>query len=326
MITVGASMVGIKDIAKKAGVSISTVSYALNGSSKVTEDTREKILLIAKDLNYIPNMAGRNLRRNKSNIIGVYLSSYSGTFYGDLLDGIMKESKKQGYEMVACSGDRSRLFLPQRMIDGAIIIDPAFPDEKIIEYADRGSKMVVLDRKLKHENVRQVLLDNRHGGKLAIEALIKTPASFFYLVAGPTETFDSNERLEGAEEVLVQNKLNYQVLHGDFTEASGRTLAEKIHQEWTKPVGIFSLNDEMAFGMYDYFQQTDIEIGKDVFISGFDHSLISQYTVPSLATISYSKEEWAFLSAKTLIKLLENKPATDKIIPTTFVSGDSLGS
>ncbi|MCI3027967.1 LacI family transcriptional regulator [Desemzia sp. C1] len=318
-------MVGIKDIAKKAGVSISTVSYALNGSSKVTEDTREKILLIAKDLNYIPNMAGRNLRRNKSNIIGVYLSSYSGTFYGDLLDGIMKEAKNQGYEMVACSGDRSRLFLPQGMIDGAIIIDPAFPDEKIKEYADRGSKIVVLDRKLKHENVRQVLLDNRHGGKLAIDALTKTSADFFYLVSGPMETFDSNERLEGAEEVLSQKKLEYQVLHGDFTETSGRILAEKIHREWTKPVGIFSLNDEMAFGMYDYFQETDIEIGKDVFIAGFDHTLISKYAVPSLATISYSKQEWAFLSAKTLFALLDNKPVKDKILPTSFILGDSLG-
>ena len=82
----------------------------------------------------------------------------------------------------------------------------------------------------------------------------------------------------------------------------------------------------MAFGMYEYFQHTDIEIGKDVFISGFDHTLISEYTVPSLATISYSKEEWAFISAKTLIGLLENKSVTDKMIPTTFVSGDSLGS
>lgn len=319
-------MVGIKDIAKKAGVSISTVSYALNGSSKVTEDTREKILTIAKDLNYIPNMAGRNLRRNKTNIIGVYLSSYSGTFYGDLLDGIMKEAKKHGYEMVACSGDRSRLFLPQRMVDGAIIIDPAFSDEKIIEYADRGSKMVVLDRKLKHKNVRQVLLDNRHGGKLAIEALIKTPAKFIYLVSGPLETFDSNERLEGAEKVLAQNNIPYQILQGDFTEASGKVFAEKIHRECKQPVGIFSLNDEMAFGMYNYFQQEGVEIGKDVFISGFDHTLISEYTVPSLATISYSKKEWAILSAKTLIDLLKNHSVTDKMIPTSFISGESLGS
>lgn len=86
-------MVGIKDIAKKAGVSISTVSYALNGSPKVTEETRARIQAIARDLNYVPNMAARTLKRRQTNIIGVYLADYAGSFYGELLDGIKKKSR-----------------------------------------------------------------------------------------------------------------------------------------------------------------------------------------------------------------------------------------
>ena len=92
-------MVGIKDIAKKAGVSISTVSYALNGSSKVTEETRTRIQAIAEELNYVPNMAARTLKRRQTNIIGVYLADYGGSFYGELLEGIKKGLALFDYEM-----------------------------------------------------------------------------------------------------------------------------------------------------------------------------------------------------------------------------------
>lgn len=95
-------MVGIKDIAQKAGVSISTVSYALNGSPKVTEETRARIQAIANELNYVPNMAARTLKRRQTNIIGVYLADYAGSFYGELLDGIKKGLELFGYEMIVC--------------------------------------------------------------------------------------------------------------------------------------------------------------------------------------------------------------------------------
>ena len=81
-------MVGIKDIAKKAGVSISTVSYALNGSSKVTEETRTRIQAIAEELNYVPNMAARTLKRRQTNIIGVYLADYGGSFFCEFFGGV----------------------------------------------------------------------------------------------------------------------------------------------------------------------------------------------------------------------------------------------
>ncbi|SFH53767.1 LacI family DNA-binding transcriptional regulator [Pisciglobus halotolerans] len=318
-------MVGIKDIAKKAGVSISTVSYALNGSSKVTTETRDRIVAIANELNYIPNMAGRNLRRNKTNIIGVYISSYSGTFYGDLLDGIMQKAKQNGYEMVACSGDRSHLFLPQRMIDGAIVLDPAFPDKEILQYAKRGNKIVVLDRKIEHKNICHVLLDNKKGSEQAIQALKETKVKKVYILSGPKETFDSNERLSAALQTLKKLALNVRIIQGDFTKDSGKRAARRIELDWKEPIGIFSLNDEMAIGLYDYFQQSALVIGKDVFVAGFDDILISKYITPALATVSYSKTEWGSISAEKLFQLIHNEETRNTLIETEFIWRESLG-
>lgn len=188
-------MVGIKDIAKKAGVSISTVSYALNGSPKVTEKTRKRIMTIANELNYIPNMAARTLKTRETKIIGVYLTNYGGIFYGTLLEGLTQTLYKHGYELIACSGTKTHRFLPEKMIDGAIILDANFPSSEIINYANRGHKLVVLDRELTHENVSQVLLDNKGGATLAIDYLSTNFKGDFYVITGPDDSYDARVRL-----------------------------------------------------------------------------------------------------------------------------------
>ena len=144
-------MVGIKDIAKTAGVSISTVSYALNGSNKVTEETRQRIEQIAAELNYVPNMAARTLKRQQTNIIAVYISDYGGSFYSELMEGIKQGLNAFDYEIIVCSGQKSHLFLPERMVDGGIILDWTFKNEEIINFADRGHPIVVLDREIENK-------------------------------------------------------------------------------------------------------------------------------------------------------------------------------
>lgn len=316
-------MVGIKDIAKEAHVSISTVSYALNGSTKVTEETRARIVKIADDLNYIPNRAGRNLRKKETNIIGVYLATYGGTFYGDLLEGIMGTAKENNYDMIVCSGGRSHLFLPERMIDGAIILDAGFSDNELIDYADRGHKIVVMDRKIEHENIRRILVDNRLGAETAIEALLEKPVSLVYLITGPPDSFDSRERLEAAIEKLTENDQSYEVIEGDFSEASGQKIGKMIHEKWTETVAVFSFNDEMAIGMYNYFKNTELKIGKDIRVIGFDNLLVSNYMEPRLASIAYSKHKWGSIAAQSLIDLIKEEPVENKVLKTTLVKSQS---
>lgn len=318
-------MVGIKDIAKKAGVSISTVSYALNGSQKVTEETRERIKAIADELNYVPNMAARTLKRQQTNIIGVYLADYGGSFYGELLDGIKKGLAFYDFEMIVCSGEKSHLFIPERMVDGAIILDWTFDSQEILQFAKRGHSIVVLDRKLSHEHVRKVLLDNKGGATLAVGEMVAKQTKFVHLITGSTKAYDSQQRLAASTKELQRFGIDYQTIEGDFTEPSGYQAAKEIVASQPDfPIDIFAFNDEMAVGVYKFFKETPYEIGKDVRIIGFDHIEIGEFLTPTLATISYSKHRWGMLAAEKIIQLIQGESTEDEHIYTTFINGDSF--
>ncbi|MFI3604280.1 LacI family DNA-binding transcriptional regulator [Vagococcus fluvialis] len=318
-------MVGIRDIAKKAGVSISTVSYALNGSDKVTEETRQRIEKIANEMNYVPNMAAKALKRRETKIIGVYLSDYLGSFYGELLDGIKHGLQSYDYEMIVCSGKRSHLFIPERMVDGVIILDWTFETEEIQKYGEAGYKLVTLDREVEGKNLCHVLLDNVGGATLAVEKMMEQPATAIHLVTGPENSFDSVRRLEAAENELKRYGKKYTVHHGDFDAKSGRKIAESIYLRMTtKPISIFSFNDEMVIGMYDFFKRTELEIGKDVNIIGFDNAYYGNIISPTIASISFSKKRWGMVAVEKLMQLINNEETTNDLIYTSFVPGQSF--
>lgn len=315
----------IKDIAKKAGVSISTVSYALNGSPKVTEETAAKILAIAKELNYVPNAAARSLKKRETKIIGVFLTNYGGAFYGQLLQGIQDALNSKGYEMIVCSGKESHRFIPERMIDGAIVLDFSFSSEELLKHANAGHKIVVMDRELEHPNINQVLLHNTSGATLAIDHLIEKGHRKIYAVSGPEGSYDAAQRIEAVRQAVKRFKdVDYHELPGDFNKPAGEKAAEQIVKEFTEPVAVFCLNDEMAIGMYNYLAKTKYEIGKDIHIIGFDNIELTQYTQPRLASIDYSERKWGAVSAEHLLKLIANEPAQHERIYVTLIPGDSV--
>jgi len=317
-------MAGIKDIAKEAGVSISTVSYALNGSPKVTEETRSRILAIADRLGYVPNAAARMLKVKQTKIIGVFLADYGGYFYGPLLRGMREALNEKGYELIACSGVQSHRLLLEKVIDGGIILDQAFTDEELLNYADKSYKIVVLDRELVHENIKGVLLDNTAGARLAVRKLTEHKVNKLYAVTGPVGSYDSKKRMEGVREEL-QSFPNVELIEvqGDFLKDSGEEAARQILANYSEPIAIFCFNDEMAIGIYRYLQDKEYEIGKDVFLVGFDNIELAQYMVPRLSTISYSSHEWGSMAAHNLLKLLANETVENEQVEVTITVGGS---
>lgn len=318
-------VVSIKDIAKKAGVSISTVSYALNGNPKVTEETAAKILAIANELNYIPNAAARSLKKQETKIIGVFLTNYGGAFYGQLLQGMQDALSQKGYELIVCSGRESHRFLPERLIDGAVILDVTFSNEELMSYANRGQKVVVMDRELNHPNINQVLLDNKAGATLAIDYLVEKGHRKIYVVTGPKCSYDSDQRLQAARQAVKRYKhVQFTEIEGNFNKPAGEKAAEQILKEYTEPTAVFCLNDEMAIGMYDYLAKTNLRVGEHVHIIGFDNIEVARYIQPRLATIDYSEQKWGALAAEHLLKLLADETVENERIYVSLIEGDSV--
>lgn len=318
-------VVSIKDIAKKAGVSISTVSYALNRNPKVSAGTSSKILAIAKELNYVPNAAARNLKKQETKLIGAFLTDYYGSFYGELLQGMKEVLNKNGYDLIVCSGTPSHRLLPEKMIDGAIVLDALFPDEELLTYAERGHKLVVLDREVYHPNISQVLLDNKAGASLAIEYLIENGHRKIYVVTGPQDSFDSLQRLQAVIQTVGRNEpIDLVQIQGNFIKSSGEEAAQQIINEYQEPVAVFCLNDEMAIGIYNAVTKTDLRIGEHIHLIGFDNIELTQYTQPRLATIDYSKHKWGAAASDQILKLIAGTKVEQERIYVKLVLGESV--
>lgn len=322
-------MVSIKDIARQAGVSISTVSYALNGSERITKETADRILSIADDLGYVPNRAARALKKRETMLVGIFLTDFSGHFYGDLLFGLKEELNRKDYDLIVCSGRRSHRMIPERAFDGAIILDATFADEELLEYAERGHKLVVLDRELRHPNVNQVLLDNKAGATLAVEYLLGRGLDRIFAVGGPETAFDARQRMRAVRQAMERApEASFAEIPGAFDKASGYAAGPRIAEAANAgPVGVFCLNDEMAIGLLEYVRtQTALAIGEQIHLVGFDNIELARYLQPRLATIDYSMRKWGALAAEQLVKMIHGETVEDERIYVKLIEGDSVGS
>ena len=295
----------IKDVAKRAGVAVSTVSYALNGSPKVSEKTRRRIHKIAEDLGYEPNYTARELKTKKTKTIGLFLNDFSGPFYSELIRGIQEVVQKNGYSFIACSsfGDEESTavkFIREKRIDAAIIFAPNISDKLLINAASKGVPIVVLDRKLESENIYSILINNEQGAIKAVNYLIGIGQQNLVFVSGREEAYDNRERLNGFKKAVNANGIEERILQGDFTENSGYAAAIDLIKSKKLPDAVFLSNDEMAIGMIKCFKEYEINVPEDVSIIGFDNITVSEYITPKLTTVSHPKYELGVRAAERL--------------------------
>ncbi|KFN10241.1 periplasmic binding s and sugar binding domain of LacI family protein [Paenibacillus macerans] len=292
----------------------------------MTDETRSKILAVAKELNYVPNAAARTLKKRESGILGVFLTDFKGDVYGDLLDGMKEVCNGRGYDLIVCSGKRAHRMLPERMIDGAVILDQTFKNEELLKYADRNHKIVVLDRELDHPNINQVLLDNKAGAALAAEYLLEQGHRKIYVVSGPEGSFDSTQRMKAVKMVADRaREAEWIEIAGDFKKSGGERAAEQVIREYSGPAAVFCLNDEMAIGFWNRLEGTGYRIGEHIHLIGFDNIELTNYMQPRLATINYSKRKWGALAAEQLIKILAGEQVEHERIYVTLIKGESVG-
>lgn len=318
-------MTTIKDVAKHAGVSVTTASYVLNGVGNISEDTRKRVLQAARELNYHPNAFARHLKKQKTHTIGVFITRFGGSFYEEILEGIHDAVLKTDYELMVCPESRTnRRILTHRQVDGAIVFDSKIKSEVILKLASKKFPIVVLDRLLKSDYLLPLLLDNQQGTKEAFYHLYNQGARRIFYVSGALDSVDNTERKKAFLHEAEKNNLGVKCFDGNFTEISGYNAAKRIIETEDLPEAVFCANDQMAIGFIKAMREHHLKAPDDIAVVGFDDIQIARYMQPALSTIGASRFLWGSAAATQLINFLEDENTFQpRRIPTRFIQRES---
>lgn len=301
-------MATIKDVAKKAGVSISTASYALNNRPSVHPETKQRILDAAKALNYYPNGIARNLKTKKTGNVGVFVYGFSGPIFSSVLEGIRQTLQDNGFNIIVSSGKSSENLLNERQVDGAIVFDNNLDNRCLKNYANHQFPIILLDRTLDIPNVYASVIDNESMVYNFITQMIAKGYKDFGYLAGPIDSFNNNHRYEGFKRALHENKINQHAYYqGDFTTESGYEIGKQITLENSRPRFIYCANDESALGLMKAFKEGNIQIPRDIAIAGFDNISLGEFLTPQLTTIGVDHIEWGHKVAQWISDLIKHK-------------------
>ncbi|MCE7792038.1 LacI family transcriptional regulator [Salipaludibacillus sp. CUR1] len=320
-------MATIKDIAKAAGVSVTTVSRALNGYGDVNEKTRKHIEETAKKLNYSPNAVARSLVMNKSQTIGLLVSELNRSgakdmFTYEVMCGINDAASDVGYDLILFSTNTVKQkqksytqLCRERQVEGVIMQGIKKDDPYIKEVIDSNIPCVFVDVEIEGENVGFVTTDNVFGAQMAVKHLINLGHRHIAMVNGHDKAEVSQKRLKGymkeLEEAELPVKEDY-VLNGGFLESEAESAAYDFLKTNRQVTAVFSASDLMALGVMRAARRLELNIPEDLSIVGFDDIVLSQYTSPPLTTIGQDKYQMGYEAAKLLTSMLTGKNSPQK--------------
>lgn len=329
----------MRDVAERAGVSVTTVSHVVNNTRKVNPETKDRVEKAMLALGYHPNVVARSLRRGQTQTIGVILPDNTNPFFAEVVRGIEDSSFFQGYSIILCNSDndleKERLYtnvLMEKQVDGVIFVAAGLSGRNIENLAKLGVPFVLVDRRVPQIEADYVLADNQGGGFKAADHLIGLGHRAIACLAGPEGVALSSERVEGYRQALEVVGIPFDpgwVVEGDFQYQAGYTSARKLFSSQKTPTAIFACNDLMAIGVYRWAHERGLRIPGDLSIVGFDDIRLAAFTNPPLTTVKQSKHEMGSIAARLLLERMAQPdlPPRLEILETQLiVRGSTIGS
>jgi LacI family transcriptional regulator len=332
----------IKDIARKANVSHTTVSRALNDKSRIKSETKEKILLIAKELNYRPDFIARSLVMKRTRTLGLVITTIANPFYTELSQGIESTAIRLGYNIILCStnydlsAEKNYIdMLRSKGVDGIIFTSAHMGDPNIVGLAEEGFPMVLVNRRTHHPTVKSkvdyVGVDNIRGGFLAVEHLIRLGHERIGVIGGSSESSVGFERLEGGKKAHAAYGLEVigdYFLEGDFLKGSGYQEGKRFLAMDKPPTAIFATNDYMALGTFQAVLEENVKIPEEVALIGFNDIEFASMKGIELTTIGQKKYEMGALAVRKLVERVEGRasgPAEEMILEPELIIRKTCG-
>jgi LacI family transcriptional regulator len=335
--------VNIKDIAKIANVSHTTVSRALNDKSRIRKETKEKILSIAKELGYRPNFIARSLVMRRTRTLGLVITNIANPFYTELAQGIEKTATRLGYNIILCSTQSNIStekqyieMLRSKGVDGIIFSSAHMEDPNIVALAEEEFPVAMVNRRTYHPIVREKIdyvgVNNVLGGFLAVEHLIRLGHKRIGMIGGSAESSVGLERLEGGKKALKaygmeQGEVFF--LEGNFLKKSGYQRAKQFLKMAEIPTAIFATNDYMALGVYQAILEEGKRIPEDVALIGFNDIEFSSMIGIDLSTIGQKKFEMGAIAVEMLVEKIEKdynrQPAKEVLLMPELIIRNTCG-
>ncbi|WP_251551563.1 LacI family DNA-binding transcriptional regulator [Neobacillus muris] len=321
-------MVTIKDIAKIANVSHTTVSRALNDSPLIKPGTKKKILEIASQLNYTPNYNAKSLVMQRSYTIGLFLTSItqgtSSSFFVETVKGV-NQIINQNYNLFVRGIDdiQDYSMIHNKRFDGIILMSQSEVDDDFIAYLkDKEIPCVVLNRDIGDQSIINILSNDREGSTQVVKHLLQNGHRDIGLIEGIKGFKSTMERREGYLKALIDGNVplkNEYIIQGNYDMESGYNAMEKLLALDNPPTAVFCSNDDMAIGAINAAFAHGIRVPDDISIVGFDDIEFARYTNPSLTTVKRPIEKISALGAKKILEMMntEDPKAGEKIFVET---------
>lgn len=325
----GIKVATIKDVAKKAGVSIGVVSKAFNNYTDVSEKTRQRIFTIAKELNYSPNLVAKNLSSKKQMTIGLISSGVlnnnekdNNAF--DIFKGVYTAVEENQLELSIFLIDSKKQkqksyaqFCRERNIGGAILQGIRTDDPYLMELIDTNIPCVIVDiiPEMNNDLIGSVSIDNVAASREIAIYLLERNHRDIVIMAGTKETYVNSERLKGVQKAFDANDLELKdenVLFANFSEQEAYDLTHE-YLKTKQPTAFLCFSDLMAFGVMRAVKDAGMRIPEDISVTGFDDLVLSGYTQPQLTTVRQDFIEIGKMSALLLQKLMDNEKISEHV-------------
>lgn len=302
--------VTIKDVARRANVSVATVSRALNGHENVADAVRSRVLAVAKELRYSPHHAARSLSSRRTGTIGVVLPDLYGEFFSELMRGIDQVARDHGLHLLVSSyhgnpeeqGEALRTM--RGRVDGLLVMSPYGDTGGLAENLPPTQPAVLINSDVRDGSLPSLGIDNRSAAGEMVRHLAAGGRRRIAFIAGPSDNFDARDRLQGYRDALAEAVPGAQpwVLQGDFTEATGHRAAMDLLAADIRPDAVFAANDMMALGCLFACVQAGLKVPAEIAIAGFDDIPLARYAHPSLTTM---RVDIAGIGAQAMRMVLE---------------------
>jgi LacI family transcriptional regulator len=302
--------VTIRDVAAKAGVSVATVSRVFNRKGPIREDTMQRVMDVASELQYVPHAGARSLSTRSTRTIGVVLPDLHGEFFSEVIRGIDLAARQAGFHLLLSGSHADReemravVQAVRGLVDGLIVMSPDLEPSALVADLPPGLPVVMLNSKVGGHP--SVTIDNSGGARDVVKHLHALGHRRIAFISGPTHNADAEQRRRGYRTAM--SALNLEVIEcpGTFTEESGFEAGKALISGRKRPTAVFAANDSMAIGALSAFLEAGLRIPEDVALVGFDDIPIARFLAPPLTTV---KVPIAELGRRGFALLTDGAPA-----------------